>query len=804
MAALVGGAALGAPFAVLLDAIIAEAKKVRAFKSLFKNLASTMESLIPIAKEIDSMYDKLDLQKKELKDLIDTIGRAQKLVRECSQIWWFDIYSKSRYSSKIKKIDQDFLRFLQINIQLLIFENLLKTMCSMKSVHEKIDRMRSGGNQFTDLCSAPEPERVAVGLNRPLMELKEKLFDDGTSAVVVSAPPGCGKTTLVTKLCHDEQVKGKFEKIFFIVVSKTPNVRLIVQKLLRHNGYEVPPLVNKQEAIFVLKKLLKLIGENSSMLVVLDDVWVGAESLLDAFAVESPNYKILVTSRSEFPSFGPTYSLEPLKDEDAKTLLINWAGKPNFSFSSEFEDLLQKILKRCNGFPLAIEVVGSSLKGKSLSSWKGLAEKWAKGDKIVNTPHPKVLECFQPSIDALGTALKDCFLDMGSFLEDQKIRASTICDLWVELYRRGEYDALANLEDLSSQNLLKLVTLGRNGHEDGFFNEYMVTQHDILRKLAIHNSELEEIPERKRLNLEIQDDTFPDWCLDLSQPFKARLLSICTDDSFSSEWVDMDFPEVEALVLNISTLNYGLPGFIAKMEKLKLLTVTNHGFFPAEVSNFSCFRSLPNLRRIRLEKASISLLDVTQLRLPSLEKLSMVMCDFGEVYYELEIDISGSLPRLREIDIDYCIDLDELPFWICKVVSLKKLSISNCNKLATLPEAMSNLRNLEVLRLRSCIYLSELPESITGLGNLSYLDVCDCIGLRRLPLQIGGMQKLKKISMTKCGRCELPDSIRDLENLEVKCDEETEVMWERFKPVMRNLTVHVEECKHSLNWLKNL
>ncbi|CAA7019991.1 unnamed protein product [Microthlaspi erraticum] len=72
------------------------------------------------------------------------------------------------------------------------------------------------------------------------------------------------------------------------------------------------------------------------------------------------------------------------------------------------------------------------------------------------------------------------------------------------------------------------------------------------------------------------------------------------------------------------------------------------------------------------------------------------------------------------------------------------------------------------------------------------------LGLKKLPLEIGKLQKLKKISMSKCGKCELPDSVRNLDNLAVKCDEETGLFWERLKPKMRNLKVNEVETEHKL------
>ncbi|CAA7056902.1 unnamed protein product [Microthlaspi erraticum] len=797
----------GALVSGALKLVIAEAIKHKDFKPLSVDLVSTMTKLLPLTQDIDSKQNELDLGAGELKELRDTIEKARVLVLKFPNVGYL---KRSRYTRKIEGINKELLNFCSIDLQLLQYSNSQIQLGLTGNILEKLDGLskRMEGLRVPlpfskGLCSVPKSDKALFGLDWPLIELKKRLLDNAVVNLVVSAPPGCGKTTLVTQLCHNEDIKGKFKHIFFNVVSNTPNFRVLVQNLLQHNGYQALTFANDPQAVVALRTLLE--GLKGPILLVLDDVWPGAESMLLKFRMDLPDYKILVTSRSEFPSFGSNYVLKPLKDEDARALLIQWASRPYNASPAEYEDLLQKILKRCNGFPIVIEVVGISLNGRSLRTWKGKVESWSEGETVLDKPQPTVLQCLQPSFNALEPNLKECFLDMGSFLEDQKILASVIIDMWMELYGRSSSNlCMKYLEDLASQNLLKLVPLG-NEQEDGFYNEFLVTQHDILRELAIHQSEPEAILERKRLNLEIKEDNFPEWCLDLNQPIKARLLSISTDDLFSSNWVELDCPNVEALILNIiSSSSYALPSFIAGMKKLKVLTITSHGFYPARLSNFSVLSSLPNLKRIRLENASITLLDIHQLQLISLKKLSLVGCSFGEVFYDVEDDTDVSttaLSSLQEIEIDYCYDLDELPYWISEAVSLKTLSITNCNKLSKLPESIGNLGKLETLRLSSCISLSELPETTERLCNLRFLDISHCLGLRKLPLEIGKLQKLKKISMSKCGKCELPDSVRNLENLEVKCDEETGLLWERLKPKMRNLKVNEVETQHNLNIL---
>ena len=95
VASLVGGAVLGAPFSEMFKQAIERAKKVKEFKSLFEDLASTMERLVPIINDIISMQGR---STRELELLINTVQRAEEMVSKCSRVQWYNIADKVLYT----------------------------------------------------------------------------------------------------------------------------------------------------------------------------------------------------------------------------------------------------------------------------------------------------------------------------------------------------------------------------------------------------------------------------------------------------------------------------------------------------------------------------------------------------------------------------------------------------------------------------------------------------------------------------------------------------------------------------------
>lgn len=116
------------PASTLMKLLIDEAKMVWAFSFECEDLASTMEELLPIITEIESMQGV-----GELKNLRDTIDEARVLVQKCSDLESWDLFYKAKYVRKIKKINEKMLKFCQFQLQLILLRNQLKSMVMMKA-----------------------------------------------------------------------------------------------------------------------------------------------------------------------------------------------------------------------------------------------------------------------------------------------------------------------------------------------------------------------------------------------------------------------------------------------------------------------------------------------------------------------------------------------------------------------------------------------------------------------------------------------------------------------------------------------
>ncbi|KVI01724.1 Disease resistance protein [Cynara cardunculus var. scolymus] len=761
---------LSEPISKLSDAVIFVATTTADFKPQLEQLSITLQRITSKVDEITKLNRELDRPEQDSTMFTSIIKKAEDLVNKCLKIKW-NYFKKFTHSLKLKDVNNKLLRVFQLEAQADQCRDGKETLLEVKAVKLRMDSLVSNLEDLRQKCSLSRREQVIerkklgwrvpklpkdiVGFDEPLARLKAKVIadNDDDSVVVVSAAGGCGKTTLAKMLCNDPQIQEKFgENLFFVTVSATPNFMVIVNDLLNPNS--LGQQVGFQSSEDAKNKLENFLGERvpSPILVVLDDVW--SESFINNFVFDIGRYKIVVTSRMVITKYH-VFKFDPLSDEDAKTLFCHSAfteykRKPTPSID---EHLVDQMVTCCKKHPLTLFVVGGSLNGKDESIWRQMLKELSRGHSVLDL-NEEILKRLETSFDALDNKFKECFLDFGLFVEDQRIPASVLLNIWVHFLRKDP------------------------GSIVNYCEQQYVTQHDLLRQLAINLSGKLPIAHRIRLIINAQGEDLPDSISQMQEPMEARILSISTGESFASRWCNIKVPEVEVLVLNLMSKMYALPHFLKEMQKLKILNVTNYGLYPTEFKNFHLLGCLSNLMRIRLERVAISSLSGSTLGLINLQKVSFIMCKIGNAFEELS---SNTWPGLVEIEMDYCQDLVGFPSILCSSVHLKRMSITNCNEMCELPEEIGNLTSLETLSLCSCTKLEKLPESVTRLEKLSIVDISDCLSLTELPEEIGKLGGLRKINMKGCtGVHEIPTSAKELSNTQVICNEEISYQWQDF------------------------
>eukprot|EP01018_Ginkgo_biloba_P004422 Gb_41061 [translate_table: standard] len=471
-----------------------------------------------------------------------------------------------------------------------------------------------------------------------------------------------------------------------------------------------------------------------------------SRSDLERLLFEAEGYKTLITTRYDrtIPKLEAFISMPLLQEEDALSLFcISAFGRTSIP-STEDESLVKQVQRECKYLPLALKVIGSSLPGLSSPFWESAKNKLSRAESIDDYYNRELLNRLKP-----------------------KLASRNLLDL-----TSGQGHG-ALLDFPSSRKLSQAVLYGCG-------SDISFSQHDVIRELALHLASQDSVIHRKRLFMPQKEDGLPmKWQALKDHASKAQIVSIHTGVMDERQWSPIDFPHVEALVLLFAESECYLPNFLHAMPKLKLKTILLERLIIPPF--YEHCRSLENL-----------------------EKLSLSLREGLGNMTTLDKKITLEFPKLREINVDHCSDLEELPIQNCDLTFLQRLSITNCHLIRKLPDDLGRLGLLQVLRMSACPSLAALPPSLGNFEQLEFLDISHCRCLKDLPVGLDQLASLKMLDMRECtGVRQVPEAIGiPRSRRRVICDEKIEQQWLFIKDsIMHEIVVEAVEEHFNVDWL---
>ncbi|EOA19982.1 hypothetical protein CARUB_v10000246mg [Capsella rubella] len=810
MAELVGGEVV----TELVKQLFAVSKKAFRCRSVAENLAIMIDNVKPNIKEI--LYSGVEVSEHrqvQLRMFSETLDKCKKLTDKVLKCHRWNMVRQLYHAKKMEDLEKKISRFIQgLPLHILADVHHLRVDAEVRldridrscdSLTEKLGSMKIRGSEsMREVLKTAEAtmetvtddggfENLGVGLELGKRKVKEMLFKSSDEArlVGISGMSGSGKTTLAREIERDEDVRGHFgDRVLFLIVSQSPNLEELRSRIWGFlTGYDVD--------------VGDTLPESTRKLVILDDVWT--RESLDQLMFTIPGYSTLVVSRSKLADTRTTYDVELLNEDEATSLFCLSAFNQKSVPLGFSKSLVKQVVGECKGLPLSLKVIGASLKNQPEKYWEGAVTRLSKGEPADETHESRVFAQIQATLENLDLKTRDCFLELGAFPEDKKIPLDVLINVLVELHDLEDTTAFAVIVDLANRNLLTLVKDPRFGAMYTSYYDIFVTQHDVLRDVALRLSNRGILNRRERLLMPKRESELPrEWERSNDEPYNARIVSIHTGEMTEMDWFDMELPKAEVLILNFSSEKYVLPPFIARMGKLRALVIINNGMSPARLHDFSIFTNMARLKSLWLERVHVPELSSSTVPLKNLHKLSLILCKINNSFDQTEVDIAQVFPKLTDLTIDHCGDLVELPSTICGITSLNSISITNCPRIKELPKHLSKLKALQLLRLYACPELKSLPVEICALPRLKYVDISQCVSLSSLPEEIGKVRTLEKMDMRECSLLSIPRSAVSLTSLRhVICDSEALWMWEEVEKAVPGLRVEAAEKSFSLDWL---
>ncbi|XP_050240615.1 disease resistance protein RUN1-like isoform X2 [Quercus robur] len=592
---------------------------------------------------------------------------------------------------------------------------------------------------------------------------------------------GIGKTTLARVVSR--MVAKKYEGYCFLAnvreVCEKDGLVPLQQQLISQILNESMNIQNVDDGVFVIKNRLR----HKRILLVLDDVnqldqlkklagkhnWFGLGS------------RVIITTRDRhllhILGVDEIYETEGLNDDEALHLLSLKAFHKDHP-PKDYLELSKDVVKYTKGLPLAIEILGSFLFGRSINLWKSTL------NRLTKFPEHEILQALKISYDGLHETEKKIFLYIACFFNHED-KDSVV----EKLDYPGLYPEVG-LGVLVDKSLIKI-------------SDNEVWMHDLLEEMGrkIVHEESPEDPGRRSSLWSFEDINNVLTKNTGTEAIQAIVLKL--PESKEADWNPESFSKMHhlklliikniQLVLGPKHLPNGLRFLDWSGYPSKSLPLNFQSNDLIELYMCSSYierlwkgaKSFERLKIIEMNESSNLIETPDFTKVPNLEKLVLEDC----------INLTGVHPsigvhkKLTLLNLKGCKNLKTLPNKF-EIESLKILILSGCSKVRKIPEfeenmqrvlklylngtaitklptSIGHLTGLALLNIRDCKSLTCLPNTIFNLKFLTDVNIFGCRKLGRLPENLGNAESIEKLDLSETAIRQVPSSISLLKNLKV-------------------------------------
>ncbi|XP_074339771.1 disease resistance-like protein DSC1 [Apium graveolens] len=401
--------------------------------------------------------------------------------------------------------------------------------------------------------------------------------------------------------------------------------------------------------------------------------------------------KIIITTRNvhllEAYEHCTRYAIKTMNSDDSLEL-FSWHAFRDSSPPECYIEHSKRIIKQCEGLPLALKVLGASLRGKNVDVWRSAI------GKLEIIPHSKIQKILRVSYDSLQDDLdRNLFLEIACFFSGE---AKSFV---VRVLDECGYYTLIGIENLIDRCLLTI---------DKYENLRMHYLVQSMGREIIRQQSPRDPGQRSRL-----------W-------YWKDSLEVLEDETGTRA--------IEGLAMEMSTINACRAEVRTKafspMQKLRILKLNN-------VQLSGGYKDFPrNLKWLCWHKYTLR-------SLPNdFPSSSLVAIDMQNSKLQILGEGNKGFGSLKSLNLSHCHDIVRTPDF-ANCFALEELILEHCANLVEIDESIGVAEGLALINLKDCSLLKKLPERLCMLKLLETLNISGCSSLGMFPAEMRKMESLK-------------------------------------------------------------